>query len=136
MPKPKIRHLALHARDPQKLAKFYEEVFEMEIIHKSGGPRDAHFVSDGYLTLAILPHRLEGNAAHGLNHFGFSVPDRAAVMQRLVAAGVEAPKQRPADRPFAEYRGVDLEGNWFDISEHGFETVETATDRSQRKVQA
>ncbi|MBV8534785.1 MAG: VOC family protein [Alphaproteobacteria bacterium] len=124
MAKPKIRHLALFARNPAKLADFYHEVFEMEIVHKS--PSGACFVSDGYLTLALLPHRLEAEAAVGLNHFGFHVEDREELSRRLVAAGTEEPKKRPSNRPFAEYRAVDPEGNWFDLSEHGYSEAKAA----------
>src|ERR1700733_2201722 len=53
--------------------------------------------------------------------------------QQLVAAGVEQPKKRPSTRPYAEYRGCDPEGNWFDISQHGFETVETDAERAKKK---
>ncbi len=123
MAKPKIRHLALFARNPAKLADFYHKVFEMEIVHKS--PSGACFVSDGYLTLALLPHRLEAEAAVGLNHFGFHVEDREELSRRLVAAGTEEPKKRPSNRPFAEYRAVDPEGNWFDLSEHGYSEAKT-----------
>ena len=124
MAKPKIRHLALFARNPAKLADFYHSVFDMEIVHRS--PSGACFVSDGYLTLALLPHRLEAEAAVGLNHFGFHVEDREELSRRLVAAGTEEPKKRPSNRPFAEYRAVDPEGNWFDLSEHGYSEAKTA----------
>jgi catechol 2,3-dioxygenase-like lactoylglutathione lyase family enzyme len=129
MAKPKLRHLALFARDPEKLAQFYIDVFDMAIVPESEGTT-ARYVTDGYFTLAILPHRLQGSAAAGLNHFGFSVDDTAAVSARLVKHGVESPKERPGDRPFAEFRAVDPEGNWFDLSEHGFEVVETGDDRA------
>jgi catechol 2,3-dioxygenase-like lactoylglutathione lyase family enzyme len=124
MAKPKIRHLALFARNPAKLADFYHDVFEMEIVHRS--PSGACFVTDGYLTLALLPHRLEAEAAVGLNHFGFHVEDREELSRRLVAAGTEEPKKRPSNRPFAEFRAVDPEGNWFDLSEHGYSEAKTA----------
>jgi catechol 2,3-dioxygenase-like lactoylglutathione lyase family enzyme len=116
MAKPKIRHLALFARDPKKVADFYTSVFDMEVAHAG---RNAYFLTDGYLMLAILPHRLEGEAAVGLNHFGFNIEDRAAIMKKLEKWGVEVPKPRPGDRPYAEFRAVDPEGNWFDISEEG-----------------
>ncbi len=124
MAKPKIRHMALFARDPAKLAEFYHSVFDMEIVHRS--PSGACFISDGYLTLALLPHRLEAEAAVGLNHFGFHVDDTEELSRRLVAAGTEQPKKRPSNRPFAEYRGVDPEGNWFDLSEHGYSEAKAA----------
>ena len=120
--------MSADARNPEKLAAFYRDVMEMELIHSNGDGK-AQYLSDGYFTLAILPHRLEGSAATGLNHFGFSVEDRDAIAERLVQAGVESPKERPADRPYAEYRAVDPEGNWFDLSQHGFADIETAADR-------
>jgi catechol-2,3-dioxygenase len=130
MPRPKIRHLALFARDPEKLAQYYIEVMKMTVVPGSEGT-NARYVTDGYLTLAILPHRLAGSAAVGLNHFGYAVDDTEALAQRMVAYGVESPKLRPADRPFAEYRAVDPEGNWFDLSEHGFADPESADERAK-----
>jgi catechol 2,3-dioxygenase-like lactoylglutathione lyase family enzyme len=119
---PKIRHLAIIARDPAAMAGYYQNVFEMKLIHKSD--LGAYFVSDGYLTLAIIQHRLTGSAPVGLNHFGFSVEDRKVVMERIKEFGLEEAKQRPDDRPFAEFRACDPEGNFFDISMHGFEDVQ------------
>jgi catechol 2,3-dioxygenase-like lactoylglutathione lyase family enzyme len=130
MPKPSIRHIAIFAGDTEKLAAFYVRVFEMELIHNTG-PGKAQYLSDGHVTLAILPHRLEGSAPRGLNHFGFSIEDQATIFARLSEEGVQEPKMRPADRPYAEYRAVDLEGNWFDLSEHGYVEAETAAERAE-----
>ena len=61
MSKPKIRHLAIFVRDPAKIAKFYQEVFEMELLGEPAAS-GAHYVSDGHVTLALcrtdLPHLL------------------------------------------------------------------------------
>jgi predicted enzyme related to lactoylglutathione lyase len=130
MAKGKIRHLALFARNPEKLAKFYEDAFEMKRVHDKN---NAYFLTDGYLTVAILPSTVNGSTLPGLNHFGFKVEDREETMRQISAAGGEQPLKRPSDRPYAEYRGYDLEGNMFDISQHGFEEVETEDDR-ERKV--
>ena len=46
----KIRHLAIKTKDPARLAKFYEEVFGLQVIHKEAS--GATYMSDGYLTLA------------------------------------------------------------------------------------
>jgi catechol 2,3-dioxygenase-like lactoylglutathione lyase family enzyme len=128
MEKPKIRHLALFARDPEKVAKFYERVFEMEIVHRTP-TSGACFLSDGYLTLAVLPHKLKGSSAVGLNHFGFKIDDMEKYAERIAAEGLEAPDKRPADRPYAEQRACDPEGNMFDLSLHGFQKVETGAER-------
>ena len=133
MAKPKIRHLALFARDPKKLADFYTSVFDMEVAATNGR---AYFLTDGYLMLALLPHRLEGEAAVGLNHFGFNLEDLEAVKQKLAAYGVELPKARPGDRPYAEFRAVDPEGNWFDLSEEGLKDKEKVAQRQKRLAAA
>jgi catechol 2,3-dioxygenase-like lactoylglutathione lyase family enzyme len=128
MEKPKIRHLALFARDPEKVAKFYQRVFDMEIIRQNPAS-GACFVSDGYLTLAVLPHKLKGSSAVGLNHFGFKIDDMERITQRIADEGLETPEKRPEDRPYAEQRACDPEGNMFDLSLHGFELVETGAER-------
>ena len=120
MAKPKIRHIAIFARNTDELAKFYQEIFDMELI-ATKGPGKSQYLSDGYLTLAILPHKLDGSAMTGLNHFGFSVTNSEELRKRIAAKGLEEPKRRPPDRAFAEYRAVDPEGNWFDLSEAGYE---------------
>lgn len=139
MSRPMIRHLAMFVRDPDKVAKFYMDVFKLEVAHKTDATKTegkAWFLTDGYMSLAILPQRLEGEAACGLNHFGFAVDSTADMSRQLVAAGVEEPKKRPSTRPYAEYRGCDPEGNWFDISQHGFDSVETDADRATKKTLA
>jgi predicted enzyme related to lactoylglutathione lyase len=135
MATPKIRHLAIFARDPHEMARYYQQVFDMKLVHTS--PDGQHcFVSDGYITMALLKHTTEGSAAVGLNHFGFAVEDQKEIARRIKEFGLEEPKKRPADRPFAEYRAADPGGNFFDISQHGFEMVETEAERGKQKVPA
>ena len=122
-------HLALFARDPKELADFYTSVFDMEIAQTNGR---ADFLTDGYLMPAILPHRLKGEAAVGLNHFGFNLESRDETVKKLETWGVEAPKARPGDRPYAEFRAVDPEGNWFDISEEGLKDDEGVAKRKKQ----
>ena len=132
MPRPQIRHLALFADDTEKVAQFYVDVFEMEIVNRGELVPGEHavFLSDGYLTVAVLPHNANGQAVCGLNHFGFKVDSNRDIHERITAGGYSALRQRPADRFYAEQRALDPEGNMFDISEHGYERVETGHDRS------
>ena len=133
MGKPKIRHLALFARKPHELADFYVRNFDMELVHRS--PGGGHFLTDGYFSLAILPHKLEAEAAVGLNHFGFQVDDIEAVSGKLAADGLEEARSRPSNRPYAEFRACDPEGNQFDLSEHGFQDVAAgARERAKEPV--
>jgi catechol 2,3-dioxygenase-like lactoylglutathione lyase family enzyme len=137
MARPKIRHLAILARKPKKMADYYMKVFDMELIHKNA-TGDAFFLSDGYITLAVLPHKLEKDGSLGINHFGFQIDSVDDMMKKIAAFDpeIEEPKKRPADRPYAEFRGCDTEGNGFDLSEHGFERAESNEERDAKKAGA
>lgn len=128
MGKPKIRHLAIKTKNPAKLAKFYEEVFEMKILNTEAG--GAIYMSDGYLTLALLKNRGEATPS-GMNHFGFQIDDKDECEKRL-AQYDEPMTTRPATRPYAEYRAMDPDGNLFDISVHGYEQEEFKADREKK----
>jgi catechol 2,3-dioxygenase-like lactoylglutathione lyase family enzyme len=129
-PMPKIRHLAIKTKNPARLAEFYAQVFDMKVINteKSG----AVYMSDGYLTLAILRNRGEATPS-GINHFGFQVDDLAEIEQRLQKFD-EPMTARPSTRPYAEHRAMDPDGNLFDISVHGYDEIEYATDREKKKA--
>jgi hypothetical protein len=88
-------------------------------------------MSDGYLTLALLRNRGEATPS-GINHFGFQVDNLGEVETKL-AKWEEPMTERPATRPFAEYRAMDPDGNLFDISAHGYDDVEFAADRAEKK---
>jgi len=124
----KIRHLAIKTKNPERLAAFYEEVFGLERIRSEKG--GAIYMSDGYLTLALLRNRGEATPS-GINHFGFHVDDIAAIEAKLTK--FEEPLvQRPANRPYAEYRAMDPDGNLFDVSVHGYDEAEFQADRESR----
>jgi catechol 2,3-dioxygenase-like lactoylglutathione lyase family enzyme len=128
MNRPLVRHLAVTTSDPAELAKFYVDVLEMELI--SGRPGDMErYLTDGYIMLALLYQKLErSEARRGVNHFGFQVASRSEIAQRIAAVNGREPKARPATIPFAEFRGVDPEGNAFDLSEQGFLRSKMMTD--------
>jgi predicted enzyme related to lactoylglutathione lyase len=130
----KIRHIALRAEDPAKLATFYEEVFDMKVVGRNEGSGSV-FMSDGYLNLAILHNRHE--MPPGLNHFGFQIDDMDKTAEKLVSAGVQSPQVRPNNPPYAESRAADPEGNMFDLSVHGYQEEERQADRAaQNKIEA
>jgi hypothetical protein len=96
------------------------DVFEMQMLHKDKKEGGAIFLSDGYFNLAILPNH-EQNAPNGLYHFGFEVESGEKIVERMKKINPnKLPKARPDGRPYAETRGSDPDGNYFDISEHGF----------------
>ena len=124
----KIRHLAIKTKSPERLAAFYEEVFGLKRIRSE--PGGAIYMSDGYLTLALLRNRGEATPS-GINHFGFHVDDLGAVEGALKKFD-EPLTQRPANRPYAEYRAMDPDGNLFDVSVHGYEEAEFQAERDKR----
>jgi len=128
----KIRHLAIKTKSPERLAAFYEEVFGLKRIHGEKG--GAIYMSDGYLTLALLRNRGEATPS-GINHFGFHVENIEDVDQKLKTFD-EPLVQRPANRPFAEYRAMDPDGNLFDVSVHGYDETEVQADRDKRAGKA
>src|SRR6516165_699167 len=86
---PKIKHLAIRTEDTGKLAAFYMDVFEMQMLHKD---------------------KREGGEA---------------IVEKMKKINYnKLPKPRPDGRPYAEVRGSDPDGNYFDVSEHGFLKVE------------
>lgn len=118
MTRPRLRHLAFVVQDAKQLAEFYCGQFGMELFHTDAD--GSHFVTDGYLNLALIQQQLDGDVPAGFNHFGFEVAEVEPIADRLAEAGLPRPVRRPGDRPFAEYRAIDPEGNWFDLSAHGF----------------
>ena len=126
---PKLRHLAIRTEDTGKLAAFYMDVFEMQILHKERDEGGVIYLTDGYFNLAILPNK-EQNSPNGLYHFGFHVENGEKIAERLKKINPnKLPKPRPNGRPYAEIRGSDPDGNYFDISEHGFLDVQPVGEK-------
>ncbi len=110
----KIRHIAIFSDDPQNLAEFYADVFQMKINGKS--KEGAVWMTDGYMDIALLPRRHE-LAPEGVHHFGITidVDEKERVYRRLKERGHEPMKPPPA-RPYIEDAVKDVDGNKFDIS--------------------
>jgi catechol 2,3-dioxygenase-like lactoylglutathione lyase family enzyme len=126
----KIRHLAIKTPNPQKLADFYESAFGLEVLLRADG--GAIYLTDGYLTLALLKSRPE-DAPPGINHFGIAVEDANEACRKLVELGVPLPTVRPSNRPYAELRAMDPDGNLFDISQHGYDEEQYLPEREAAK---
>ena len=130
----KIRHVALMTENVSELADFYKGTFGMKEVHRGQMREDgiqAIYLSDGYINLAILPQSPKGEIPVGLNHFGFHVENVDNIKDKLVAEGMEEPIMRPAGR-YAEFRGSDLYGTMFDLSENGFQ--EDDATRAKREA--
>ena len=124
---PALRHIAVSAKDPARLAEYYKTVFEMQEVRRSAG--GAVYLSDGVMSLVLLPQRPDGPTAElGPNHFGFQVEDVAATEERLRAFGADAtPTATPRDGRYAESWVRDPEGNRVDLAVAGWATVPEET---------
>ena len=125
--KAKVRHIAIKTPDPQRLADYYTTVYGLDVVLKR--PTGSVYLSDGDLCLALLPTR--GEVAPGIEHFGFHIQDPEEIAEALEGMGMDRPKVRPNDPPFAETRVTDPDGNMIDLSVHGFEMEEYQADRKE-----
>ncbi len=101
-------HFAIRAREAERLANFYAEVFELE--PRNAPAEDGGFhLSDGRMTMAILPWKISafdgsGIEQPGMDHIGFRVPDLAAFQEEV--AKIERINPHIAPRPI----GFNAEG--------------------------
>ena len=86
----KIKHIAIASQDPEKTAKFYSEVFDLQIVGKANGENaEGYHLSDGNVNIAVLRFKNEaaagdfGTAYSGIHHIGFQVEDAAATDEKL-----------------------------------------------------
>ena len=114
---PKIRQIAIITLEPERLARFYEDVFEMTRVPNPGN--EAIYLTDGYMNVTLVPNRAEGKAP-GLNHIGIQVGDEAEIARRITKWGLAAPKGKGGKRANSKNRATDPDGNNFNLSEDGF----------------
>lgn len=96
---PKLRHIAIHTKDPEKTAEFYKRAFEMvEVARGESSEAVAIGLSDGDLNVTVLrfkkqemADRLDGLGPDvlGIHHMGFWVEDVEEARRRLREAGAE-----------------------------------------------
>jgi catechol 2,3-dioxygenase-like lactoylglutathione lyase family enzyme len=124
----KIRHIAIHTENHERMAIFYKTVFGMKKITE--GMTDEHgnynkergHLSDGVIGLALL-QRQPGFSA-GLDHFGLEVEDVQKVRDRLKQHYPDVfVAQSQSHVPFAGLRTHDPDGNQFDLSQKGMANV-------------
>ena len=107
------------------MVEFYKTTFGLEQVHQHDSQgdrsRQAYYLSDGYINLAILPAR--DDRPEGIDHFGFEVDDldeaAAAAMRNGATKGPEA---TPQDGRFSEAFIRDPSGTRVDLSVNGWLT--------------
>lgn len=90
----KIKHIAIATQEPEKTAKFYQGVFDLEMVGRVDGENaEGYYLSDGNVNLAILRFKNEvvagnqGMEYSGVHHIGFQVDDVTVADAKLRAAG-------------------------------------------------
>jgi len=89
-------HFALRALEPERLAEFYGEVFELTLTRDG----DAFKLSDGRITFVIMPWRLSDFLGSGiekpqLDHLGFEIESLEAFHKDLDEFATRNPSMRP-----------------------------------------
>ena len=132
----KIRHIALTTKDPDAVAAFYKEAFDMEEVRRS--ENGAVFLSDGYINLAILNHKTNEDADvgpngpnyDGIHHIGFQVDDLDSASAKLEKVNGKRLQSRDAVEAAMGTQGPrNFEMKWagpndvvIDISHTGWQT--------------
>jgi glyoxylase I family protein len=133
----KIKHIAISTQDVEATAKFYIDVFGLEVAGKVDSPgASGYYLTDGDLNLAILHFKNDvvagaerGAGYSGIHHIGFQVESLSDISGKLSAAG-SAPRDdvnqalgvghgvRTGGNVEVKYSGPD--GVMVDVSETGW----------------
>ena len=132
----KIRHVAIHTENYDRMARFYQTVLKMKKIttgmtDETGAYNpDRGHISDGTIGLALLQR--QPGALAGLDHFGLEVEDVKKVHERLEESYPDVVVITSQEHvPFAGLRTHDPAGNQFDLSQKGMVNVrEGYTEKS------
>ncbi len=131
-------HFAIRAREAERLADFYTDVFELERRNLPSAEGGYH-LTDGRMTMAILPWKISsfngaGIEQPGMDHIGFRVPDLKAFsanLDKVTKTNVQlAAKPIPFDDegaarlkllqkcPLGTLQLADPDGTLIDVAEH------------------
>ncbi len=121
---PKLRHIALATKDPESVAQFYKNVFEMKEVGRTNTElAEGIYLSDGTINVAVLNFKTDqlgrGMDYVGLHHMGFVVEDLEEYGERLIENGAQLLNPRPtAPTQFFEVKHRGPDGVVIDTSEH------------------
>ena len=144
----KLKHIAMSVPDPEGIADFYCQAFDMTRVGTTNSPlAKGVYVTDGVITLALLKYKTDKYAGYvkgedergkdfiGLHHIGFWVDDLNQAEKQVEAAGGKYLMGRPDSNAldtFYEEKYRDPNGVIFDISHlgwHGTNNVATSDEK-------
>lgn len=99
---PTVRHLAISASDPARLADFYREIFDLDVLRRAG---DEVLLSDGVVSFLI--RRRSGDGPCKVLHIGLEVEEPARV-----AFGFAAKRRSGC----GEFTVADPDGNELELA--------------------
>lgn len=131
-----IHHVAMRTMNPDDMAEFYSDVFELAPSNKKAGDPN-HYLTDGHVTLVIMPWQIEdydatGIVTAGMDHIGFKVESVETVKQEINEISANNPRLAPSPLatgkegaaleklfarscPLGQYRFADPDGVLLDI---------------------
>jgi catechol 2,3-dioxygenase-like lactoylglutathione lyase family enzyme len=106
-----IDHIAVRTMRPAEMAQFYRDVFEFTPKNK-GVDDPNHYLSDGHVTLVIMPWDITqyegtGIISQGMDHIGFKVESVEALKEDVARIVASNPRLAPA--PMTGPEGMKLE---------------------------
>jgi catechol 2,3-dioxygenase-like lactoylglutathione lyase family enzyme len=134
----RISHLFLRTVDPERVARFYVDVFELQEREKEAGDPN-YYLTDGTVTLVVAPWSINNYTGGGierpaLDHLGFEVESLEAFqadLERLAASNPSLAPMPTAGRAEREvrmkllatcklgaYHLADPDGVLLDVSEY------------------
>lgn len=119
---PQLRQLVIAAEDPRRLAKFYQDVFELETIDEVDG---GLFLSDGVFNLGLLPEA--DPLKCGFRHIGFDTARVESIRKKLAYVGVaENAISEVRSAAAIDHEFTDPDRNLIGINSRAFDTAYTA----------
>ena len=131
-----IDHFAVRTMHPAEMAEFYSRVFELAPVNRKEGDAN-HYLSDGHVTLVIMPwditdYDATGIISCGMDHIGFKVEDVEACKADIARIAADNPRLAPEpvgtgaegaaltnlferSCPLGEHRLADSDGVLIDI---------------------
>ncbi|MFM1815690.1 MAG: hypothetical protein RLZ98_2385 [Pseudomonadota bacterium] len=130
-----IDHVAIRTMNPDAMAEFYRDVFELTPTNKKEGDPN-HYLSDGHMTLVIMPWDITdydgtGIITMGMDHIGFKVESVEKLKSDLEEIVANNPRHAPASFsgsegqaleklfkrscPIGEFQMADCDGTLIDV---------------------
>jgi len=97
-----INHVAMRTMNPDDMATFYRDVFELALKNVERRPDDRnHYLTDGHMTLVIMPWDITdyedtGIITAGMDHIGFKVESVEAFKADVERLAADNPRLAPA----------------------------------------